>query len=477
MTVMEEEQGMSLNQSVDDGVQGVQTVANIATFPFTFRQIIGLHLVEQAGEHARLILEASIDEDQDQEILDQAAREERIVISTQGSSTSTTIFDGLITNVSIQVMRDVKHVTIEAVSRSILLDLQKKSRSFQQNGQTYPALYRKIISSYTNAQVMDYASEGTAQSGLLVQYEETDWQFIKRLASHVHAPVISASSMSGVRLYVGLPPATKVQQLDEHNYVVNKTFSSVQQQNEAKTYTVTSSKYLSLGSVVKFQQQTVYVSGLEVKLTQGILQYTYQLKEKAGFYLPSRPLLSLTGASLSGTITAIQKDQVQISLHIDQGGGAGAMWFPYATVYSSPDGSGWYCMPEIGDDARLYFPNHEAKNAFVISSVDKDSADAEKRSDPNVKSISTKYGKQMVFKPDAVEITGNGQWMMTLTDDGGIEMKSEKKIVLTAQEDIEIQGQAKIAIEGQEGVEFIQGGTKLNIADQVAMQGGRVNIE
>jgi hypothetical protein len=468
---------MDPNHSVNDGGQSVHTVADIITSPFTFRQITGLHLCEQANEHARLILVASIHEDQDQEILDQATREERIVISTQGSSTTTTIFDGLITNVSIEVMRDVKQVTIEAVSRSILLDLQKKNRSFQKNGQAYAALYRTIISSYTNAQVMDYASEGSAQSGLLVQYEESDWQFLKRLASHVHAPLISASSMSGVRLYVGLPPATKVQQLDEHNYVVNKTFSATQQQSEAKTYTVTSAKYLSLGSVVKFQQQTVYVGGIEAKLTQGILQYTYQLKEKAGFYLQSIPLLSLTGASLSGTITAIQKDQVQISLKIDQGAGSGAMWFPYATVYSSPDGSGWYCMPEIGDDARLYFPNHEAKNAFVISSVDKDSADAQKRSDPNIKSISTKYGKQLVFKPNAVEISGNGKWMMTLTDDGGIEMNSSKKIMLTAQEDIEIQGQAKISIEGQEGIEFVQGGTKLNIADQVAMQGGRVNIE
>lgn len=468
---------MNPNHNVNDGGQSVQTVADIVTFPFTFRQIMGLHLCEQAGEHARLMLVASIHEDQDQEILDQAAREERIVISTQGSSTTTTIFDGLITNVSIEVMRDVKQVTIEAVSRSILLDLHKKNRSFQKNGQAYSALYRTIVSSHSNAQVMDYASEGTAQSGLLVQYEESDWQFLKRLASHAHAPVISASSMSGIRLYIGVPPATKVQQLDEHNYVVNKTFSALQQHNEAKTFTVTSTKYLPLGSVVKFQQQIVYVSAIEAKLTQGILQYIYQLKEKAGFHLQGIPLLSLTGASLAGTIIAIQKDQVQISLHIDQGAGAGAMWFPYATVYSSPDGSGWYCMPEIGDDARLYFPNHEEKNAFVISSVDKDSADAQKRSDPNIKSISTKYGKQLVFKPNAVEISGNGKWMMTLTDDGGIEMNSSKKIMLTAQEDIEIQGQAKISIEGQEGIEFVQGGTKLNIADQVAMQGGKVNIE
>ncbi|KAF6589054.1 phage tail protein, partial [Paenibacillus sp. EKM208P] len=77
---------------------------------------------------------------------------------------------------------------------------------------------------------------------------------------------------------------------------------------------------------------------------------------------------------------------------------------PYSTVYSSPDGSGWYVMPEAGDQIRLYFPDEREQNAFAASSVDLASSDPVKRSDPAVKSISTKYGKQVVFKPGAVEI-------------------------------------------------------------------------
>ena len=45
----------------------------------------------------------------------------------------------------------------------------------------------------------------------------------------------------------------------------------------------------------------------------------------------------------------------------------GARWFPYATVYSSGDGTGWYCMPEIGDKIRLYFPTEKEQDAYVIS--------------------------------------------------------------------------------------------------------------
>ncbi|WP_431087462.1 hypothetical protein [Paenibacillus sp. 8b26] len=85
------------------------------------------------------------------------------------------------------------------------------------------------------------------------------------------------------------------------------------------------------------------------------------------------------------------------------------MWFPYSTVYSSPDGSGWYVTPEAGDQIRLYFPDEREQHAFAASSVDLASSDPVKRSDPAVKSISTKYGKQVVFKPGAVEIINSGQ--------------------------------------------------------------------
>lgn len=67
---------------------------------------------------------------------------------------------------------------------------------------------------------------------------------------------------------------------------------------------------------------------------------------------------------------------MKIKLEIDQDSTAsGAMWFPYSTVYSSPDGSGWYVMPEAGDQIRLYFPDEREQHAFAASSVDLASSD------------------------------------------------------------------------------------------------------
>ncbi|WP_324607972.1 hypothetical protein [Paenibacillus durus] len=232
-----------------------------------------------------------------------------------------------------------------------------------------------------------------------------------------------------------------------------------------------------LGSPVSFQGQTLYVARAETVIEGGLVVSRYHLRNKQGFECRTVYATQLAGVSLFGKVTKISKDKVQLHLEIDQGSSSsGSMWFPYSTVYSSPDGSGWYVMPEEGDEVRLYFPDEQEHHAFAASSVDITSSDPVKRSDPSVKSISTKYGKQIVFKPGAVEIIGSGQLLMRLTDEGGIEINSDKKILLKAEEDIEIRG-SKVFIEGDEGVDLIQAGATLQIMDNVTLKGGKVNIE
>ncbi|GJM69837.1 hypothetical protein HMSSN036_20530 [Paenibacillus macerans] len=244
------------------------------------------------------------------------------------------------------------------------------------------------------------------------------------------------------------------------------------------SYTVASHRLLELGDAVTFQGRTWYVGRVETKLENGVLSSLYDLKDGKGLRCRTEYPYALAGTSLFGTILDVAKDKVKVKLHIDQDQPVNeAMWFAYSTVYSSPDGSGWYCMPEVGDEVRLYFPDEQEKHAFAASSVDTDSANPQKRSDPAVKSISTKYGKEIVFKPGAVEIIGGGQLLMRLTDEGGIEINSDKKISLSAMEDIEITGGAKILIQGESGIDFIQGNTSLKVEDEVTFTGGRVNIK
>ena len=62
----------------------------------------------------------------------------------------------------------------------------------------------------------------------------------------------------------------------------------------------------------------------------------------------------MAGCSFMATVMDVKRDKVQIEVEQDEWGAAdGKKWFLFSTVYSSGDGTGWYCMPEIGDSVRL----------------------------------------------------------------------------------------------------------------------------
>ena len=113
----------------------------------------------------------------------------------------------------------------------------------------------------------------------------------------------------------------------------------------------------------------------------------------------------------------------------------GKKWFTYATVYSSPDGTGWYSMPEVGDTVRLYVPDHENR-CLVVSSVHKETDST--RQNPDYKSFKTKYGKEILFTPDSILITNNQGMLVELNDQEGITMTSDKDILIQAQDNMTI---------------------------------------
>ena len=467
--------------------EATYTISDVSMKSSPFDKITELSILRQVNEHVKLSIGGIIPEEKLDQYIEQIDENESIEVFVTEDQREIVLFKGVITNIAVQVDRNVRTMIIEACSKTFLMDIKKESRSFQNSQQSYSDVLSEITQSFPQADVVDSASNGASIGGLLVQYRETSWEFAKRLASHFHMPLLPISNLDGIKYYVGLSESGQPVELNEYNYTISnnmKEFKQITENSDGQysgrsnfSFKVASNKILEVGCPVKFRDHELYVYRAETVIEKGILVNHYQLCDTEGFQCHKQHNNAIIGSSLFGKITALAKDKVKLHLQIDdKHTESQAMWFSYSTVYSSPDGSGWYCMPEMGDEVRLYFPDGEEKNAFAASSVDLDSSDTTKRSDPSVKSISTKYGKQIVFQPGAVEIIGNGQTLLRLTDDGGIEIKSDKKIVITAVDDIEITGGAKVLIQGDEGVDLKQADTVLTIKDEVALTGSKVNI-
>ena len=468
----------------------VYTQGDILITPYEFQKIIKLKIIKELNKHVKLNISGIIsDENLDKYVEETGAKEAIKVSAKDDENNEITLFEGIVTKVCIKASNDVRTLEIEALSNTFFMDIKKVSSSYQDKKLTYGEIFDKKNSRYGNLVMVDNITNGTKIDKFIVQYKETDWEFLKRLASYFNVALVPECKLSGIKYSIGGSGEAKVYEINEFNYSVQKGLQEYNVKNSNEnyeldemnliSYEVVTNKIMGLYNKVNFKGRQLLVYKCEIEMVGGVLSNKYILRDEHGMKIRKVYNDKMVGISLQGRVLDTQKDKVKVSLEIDGSptDKNGARWFEFSTIFSQPDGTGWYCMPEIGDVVRLYFPDNEEKNSYVISSMHYDEVDSSKRSDPSVKSLSTKYGKEIVMSPGSVEIIGNGNLLMRMTDDGGIEVNSNKKIILDAKGDIEINSGAKIQIKGHRGINLTQGEASMIIRDDITMSGGKVNVQ
>jgi hypothetical protein len=172
-------------------------------------------------------------------------------------------------------------------------------------------------------------------------------------------------------------------------------------------------------------------------------------------------------------VTAVKTDRVKVQLSIDSRQ-CDDKWFQYDTVYSSPDGTGWYFMPEIGDSVRLQIPSEREEEAHVVSAVHVGQAST--RSDPDVKSIRTKYGKAFICEPEAIHWTNGKGSTISMVDEEGISFNTSEDLVIQADGNVSIICDKNILIQGNENVVLDQAGNQVKVDSSIDLTAGHVRM-
>ncbi len=157
--------------------------------------------------------------------------------------------------------------------------------------------------------------------------------------------------------------------LDEYKYMLENYLQDASE-IDYLTYEINNYEVLKLGDNIEFQGQSFYIFNGIYELKNGILTNTYKLRIKNGLRQERIFNTKIIGSSIEGKIIGVQADKVKVHLEIDEMQDQGtAYWFKFSTMLASSDGSGWYCMPEIGDSVRVYFPTKDEDEAFAVSAV------------------------------------------------------------------------------------------------------------
>lgn len=433
---------------------------NIQIAPFELIRLVDLKIVKRINEHTLVTFSGVVPEAEKDSYIEAAKAQTKVEINLTLGAANTPLFKGLVTRIQVKNVRDVYHLEVEAVSHTYALDIQVKNRSFQDQAMAYTDLVKQVIKDYQGTDVKDSVSKGAKLEQLTVQYAETDWQFLKRMASRFQAGLFAADTFEKPKFFFGIPEGESQAELVNFHYTVRKElarFRNVAQNHQPQAqeddfvyYDVETDRVLNLGDQVKYQKQSLYVYRMVAQLEESFLKFNYLLAPQGGLTQKTLYNQQLVGASLQGKVIEVVKDNVRVHLDIDpEQPKDKAYWFPYSSVYTAEGHSGWYCMPEIGDCVRVYLPDREEKNAVALSSVRQDSAQGQnnKVSDPDVKYFRTKSGKELMLAPGEIVLSGkDGEVFIRLNDGDGIEIHGKAKVKIYSKEDVTIESEKQVNI-------------------------------
>ncbi|OOM76181.1 phage late control protein Gpd [Clostridium puniceum] len=458
---------------------------------YTLESIKNLKIDVKINEHIKLYLSGILKNEEDKDI-DLTTDNKTIEVYYEGNE-NITLFYGIVTNIEINVEREVYKINIEAKSMSYLMDVKLKSKSFQDISMTTRNLIKSIMSEYSNSNyILNIPDEEVKE--FLVQYEETDWQFLKRIASRYNQGLFSVMDTKSIQYVMGVPDQVKELKGDNTNYKVYKELglyeymlkNFLQDADEIDyiTYEIETYEILKLGDNIQMQGQSFYVYEGIYEIKNGQLENTYKLRIKNGLRQKRIFNTNIIGSSIDGKIIKVQGDLVKIHLNIDEcQEEEKAYWFKFSTMSASTDGSGWYCMPEIGDSVRAYFPTKDEDETFAVSAVSgyiQGAGESEDRmGNPDDKYLRTAHDKQVKLTPAGIFIScDSGQAEMNLTSDGTLSITSQNNINVNAKENIKIQAQKSFLVSSKKTINFAcdkGGGLDFDQEGQIKEKGTQVN--
>lgn len=402
-------------------------------------RILQLSISERIGSHAMAEIKANIESESlglsSTELMNQPVK-----IYYIKDNKEHLIFTGVISNVRIEKESIYETISLSAVSLTWLMDLERKNRSFQDCNDSVTGLIKKIAQENSFQFLCSATDQSITQP--FIQYKETDWEFILRLATHLNAPVITSPNYDGNGFNIGFQD----QKIPQELHVTREKWcmDAVMNQSpswrtkEATYYEVDTSQILHLDQCVILHNDVLRPYHISLILQKGLLHCICKLAVNNHYFTTVSYNPNLKNISLTGTVLKQKEESISIHLDIDEKQDADNTYF---YPWSPEAGKMLYCMPEIGSRVNLLIPGEDEQKAAAINCTQQSESLEKATKTPENRWFITKNEKTMSLKPSGINFSSNGdQSSISIQDVNGNSIKSSKEIFIQAKGKISIYG-------------------------------------
>lgn len=359
-------------------------------------------LDENINEHQKLEIQLEMDDEQRKNLERIIEKEDvgiEIELANVDKDVKRRVFSGIVDYFEILDYGSYGcRILMRAFSKSVLFDRknEKKYRVFQDRNLMFSDIIDEINKDYADKKLeIKYSDIAKKQIGsLIVQFDETDWEFLVRLASQLKTGMFVIEQ--GIILF-GIVEMGEIKK-------ENKYFSDYSLVRDYKNlyYKVQSNKVINLGDTVSISENTVENEGNDkdfsgnrgnfsvlktrIFLKDFILKSEFLATDMSSYHIFRKYNEKIKGCRIEANVERVFEDGGIAKMEVKFAEGLkkivqersneesndkayddyGIKRFPlsYQTFYSQTN-TGFFCTPEVNDTVEVYFSNEDERFAKV----------------------------------------------------------------------------------------------------------------
>lgn len=352
-------------------------------------------------------------------------------------------FMGIVQRVELVEEGQYTTLILRAVSYTWKMDIERKSRSFQNTSRTYKEVAEAVVQEYGADMVWNLPDKTLEQP--LIQFKETDYCFLKRILSHLKGGIIPEDLRPEICFYAGIKSSGHKEIIDLSQYA----YSLILFQNKQKTdkfqakgqmgYEIEGMGAVRVGDVLQIGGNPYYVIDSRITYEHNELNCKCQAFGKQCFETEIIPADTLKGAVLIGKVIKTEQENIKLHLDIDKEQSVeDACYFPWKPIA----GNLFYCMPEVGTKAALYFAREDEGTGAVFYNIRENGDECGELTDYSNRYFTTDNNKRMYLKPSEIGLLNMADQSaeITFADAALLHMKTSNKLSILAEGQVELKG-------------------------------------